>query len=572
MPPLPLARHLFTLFNKTNVLTNFDPEKILSRLNSDSTPTLLRLNSDSEKFVHLQEREKHACGACPMQATKSLLYMSKGNMLLGHARGKVGSLVFSRSNGKQVVRAKADTIKNPQTQAQTIQRIFLNTVAQAYSRMSAIVDHSFEGIPAGQQSMSYFMKKNLKGIRERVAALVAEGYSLEEIFDFSPLNTDIFVTNEYVVAKGQLPEVKPVDCSIGAAMAMPLSANTYQAVIDAYGLQRGDQLTFMTLNETSSDFSEFGFARVILDPRTPFIVANAINLPNEKNEGSFSELAFSENGVEFGFSNYNVNAAAIIVSRKGADGTWLRSNASFVYNESSGGSIYSLQACLDAFASGDLSVLSQRYLNNAGKGKLAKAGEPAASAYAEALTFNGTAVTPGETATIGDGGAGRLTAVTIANRDDEKTYTVRRFKNGTQQGSDMVVQSDGSLSPADSVAFAEGDSVTYKLYEGTKNLGTILNVTVTAVTNMAITAVSADGTNFTPVPASDSQVVKVQFTGDWSAENKLRRYVGSTLRDTTDIAQDGTVAMDSILVDEDPIYIKHYRGDVEVATVSQANV
>lgn len=521
-------------------------------------------------------------GTSPMLVTNSFISMSKGNMLLGHARGKVGSLVFSRSNGQQVVRAKADTIKNPQTQAQTIQRIFLNTIAQAYSRMSAIVDHSFEGIPAGQQSMSYFMKKNLKGIRERVAALVAEGYTLEEIFDFSPLNTDIFVTNEYVVAKGQLPEVKPVDCAIGAAMAMPLTANTYQAILDAYGLQRGDQLTFMTLNETASDFSEFGFARVILDPRTPngdeaplsspFIVGGAINLPNEKNEGSFSELAFSENGVEFGFSNYNVNAAAIIVSRKGADGNWLRSNASFVYNESSAGSIYSLQACLDAFASGDLSVLSQRYLNNAGKGKLAKAGEPAAAAYAEEVTFNGETIAPGEEATISDGAAGRLTAVTIANRDEDKTYVVRRFKNGTQQGTDMEVQNNGSLSPADSVAFAEGDTVTYKLYEGTKNLGTILSVSVTPVTHMAITAVSMNGTTFANVPGNFSQVTKVQFTGDWSADDKLKRYNGSTLVDTTPIAQDGTVAMGTTIVDEDPIYIKHFRGDVEVATVSQANV
>ena len=136
----------------------------------------------------------------------------------------------------------------------------------------------------------------------------------------------------------------------------------------------------------------------------------------------------------------------------------------------------------------------------------------------------------------------------------------------------MEVQANGSLSPADSVAFAEGDNVTYKLYEGTKNMGTIITVTVTAVTPMTITAVSEDGNTFENVPGSFARVTKVQFTGDWSAEDKLKRYVGTTLRDTTAIAQDGTVAMDSVLVDEDPIYIKHYRGDVEVATVSQANV
>lgn len=69
MTPLPLARHSFTIFNKSYILNNFDPEKNLSGLNTDSTPTLLRLNSDSEKFVPLQVREIYANGTCPMQVT-----------------------------------------------------------------------------------------------------------------------------------------------------------------------------------------------------------------------------------------------------------------------------------------------------------------------------------------------------------------------------------------------------------------------------------------------------------------------------------------------------------------------
>ena len=71
--------------------------------------------------------------------------MSKGNMLLGHARGKVGSLVFSRANGKQIVRSRAEVVKNPRTEQQMVQRIMLNTIAQAYSQMKAITDHSFQG-------------------------------------------------------------------------------------------------------------------------------------------------------------------------------------------------------------------------------------------------------------------------------------------------------------------------------------------------------------------------------------------------------------------------------------------
>ena len=72
--------------------------------------------------------------------------MAKGNMLLGQAVGSLGDITFSRVNGKQVIKSKPSVVKNPQTEAQLIQRILMNTVIQAYSKMSEICDHSFEGI------------------------------------------------------------------------------------------------------------------------------------------------------------------------------------------------------------------------------------------------------------------------------------------------------------------------------------------------------------------------------------------------------------------------------------------
>lgn len=310
----------------------------------------------------------------------------KGNILLGQARGKLGDIVFSRSNGQQVARARAQKVKNPQTEAQMIQRIILNTVAQAYSKMSAIVDHSFEGIAAGQDSMSYFMRKNMDAIRQRIAETIANGDTYSEVEAFSPLNSNLFVPNIYQIAKGTLPEVA-VTPDGSTRFILPLTANSYEAVCNDYGLQRGDQLTFVALTGSANAPIKFSYARVILDPTsadgTPaemssvFADIDAINLPSVRNEGQFTSIGFTSNlGVVFEFSSQPLLAVACIVSRKKQDGTWMRSNASLVLGTAVTGFFPSLQEALDLFAAGGIDTLSDLYLNNAGKtNRVAAAGD-----------------------------------------------------------------------------------------------------------------------------------------------------------------------------------------------------
>ena len=354
-------------------------------------------------------------------------------MFLGFARGKVGSVVFSRANGQQITRAKADVVRNPQTQAQTIQRIFLNTIAQAYSAMSAICDHSFEGLQKGQQSMSYFMKQNMNALRSRVAQERAAGANFDEIFEFSPLGSNYFAINDYVVAKGQLPQVAAIDDSADATMAFALDANTYQGVIDKYGLQRGDQITFVGIAETSTGVKSFKFVRVILDPReangdeaplsTAFITDGAITKPSPKNEGSLSDLAFTTDHVSFGFGSDYLRGAAIIVSRKGDDGNWLRSNATLVANPSSSALVYDLQRCLDLFAEGGLDVTNPRYLNNSGVSNVSVLPAKIASA-----TINGVAIQRGGTVANSDAYTG---TIVVENIHEGVNYKVGVMLNGT---------------------------------------------------------------------------------------------------------------------------------------------
>lgn len=310
-------------------------------------------------------------------------------MLLGHARGKVGSLVFSRNNGKQIVRSRAEVVKNPQTEKQMVQRIILNTIAQAYSRMSPITDHSFEGIQTGQSSMSFFMHRNMDSLRQKVANEIQAGGDFYNVTAFVPVGSNEFAVNDFVIAKGTLPEVKTIMQGIASTKAaVALATNTYQGVLDEYGLNRGDQLTFVCTQGSRPDNTQFYFVRVILDPQnadgsqadlsSPFITEGAINLPNKRNEGQFGSLEYADGKILYGFNTQLLTSSAVIVSREKSDGTWARSNATLLTSDDRlAGFFKSLGECLEMLQSGGVNTLSARYLNNAGVGRLAEVGSGA---------------------------------------------------------------------------------------------------------------------------------------------------------------------------------------------------
>lgn len=304
--------------------------------------------------------------------------MSKGNMLLGHARGKVGSLVFSRANGQQITRARAEVVKNPQTDAQVIQRILLNTVAQAYSRMSVICDHSFEGVKAGQDSMSYFMKNNMNSLRAKIAE--QGGIDTDEVFA-TPIGQSFLASNEYLVAKGSLPAINPSLVATNG-LTIALGTGTYKAVLDLYGLQRGDQITFCIVRMDESNVVTFKYARIIMDPRnedgteaaitSPLFANGSVNKPNAKNE--VADFTFSNIGDTFLVSaGQDTIAGCVIASRKKEDGSWMRSNSNMKVNNTKTVGM-TVEDALEDFRSGGIDVVNPKFLNNATKGGAAVAG------------------------------------------------------------------------------------------------------------------------------------------------------------------------------------------------------
>ena len=284
--------------------------------------------------------------------------MAKGNLFLGTARGKVGDVVFARQYGEQISRVRNRSPKNPKTPLQLAQRVIMKTASGAYSLLQEICNHSFQGSQEGTPNQSRFIRRNVDIFRNRLANILNSG-SAEDIItsgeaNFAAKATSLAELNAYQVSEGSL---LPLICHWDGAkfaVACPnladiATAPTYQQVIDGFGLQKGDQLTFLFIStddsgaagSPSSKMTSFEFARVILEPSDgdysgAFMTTGAVAHPNERNQGLVT-LAWHSEGTGDNWLQFSsplmsdtagavstIAAAAVIVSRH-TGGVWQRS-------------------------------------------------------------------------------------------------------------------------------------------------------------------------------------------------------------------------------------------------------
>lgn len=84
--------------------------------------------------------------------------MSKSNMLLGLAKGKVGDLVFYRDGGEQRTRTRVIP-KNPRTFAQQAQRVKIANVSGIFRAAADILRDSFVNRPSNQSGFNAFASR-----------------------------------------------------------------------------------------------------------------------------------------------------------------------------------------------------------------------------------------------------------------------------------------------------------------------------------------------------------------------------------------------------------------------------
>lgn len=164
-------------------------------------------------------------------------------------RGSTKDHTFSTYRGQQVTKSRVTRVANPQTQFQMRQRLHLVQVANAATKLKGIIDHSFEGVPYGQASISRFRSLNLQKNLLEVVSYVPKDFG------------DCGVAN-FIVAKGSLPQIETgftsSEASAGATMLLNLTPHVesfdtnVRTWMNANGLVEGDQLTFLAGFQTGS--------------------------------------------------------------------------------------------------------------------------------------------------------------------------------------------------------------------------------------------------------------------------------------------------------------------------------
>ena len=129
-------------------------------------------------------------------------------MFQGMARGKVGSVVFSRRNGEQISYAHNPNHRNPKSNGQIYQRAIWTTCLRAYSAGKVIFDHAFEGYRKGTECQQRFMVLNTKLLRRSLIEDINSGNQTEsQLGRFNPPGTTYPVPFGYQISEGKLPQI-----------------------------------------------------------------------------------------------------------------------------------------------------------------------------------------------------------------------------------------------------------------------------------------------------------------------------------------------------------------------------
>ena len=174
--------------------------------------------------------------------------MSKDNMLLGYARGKVGSLVFARRMGQQITRAYNGNPRDAATKSQVSQRVRIANVVAMYRTIRSLANHSFEGARDGQTSYNLFLKANLT---DNNVVLTKEAVSLGAC-----------VVAPYLVSRGNMPSI--IVSGLGAEATTNIAVGSLTineettigqfsdaVVANNPGLNYGDQLTYLSITQST---------------------------------------------------------------------------------------------------------------------------------------------------------------------------------------------------------------------------------------------------------------------------------------------------------------------------------
>ena len=276
--------------------------------------------------------------------------MSKNNMLLGYARGKVGSLVFNRLKGQQVTKAHNAAPSNPKTYAQMAQRCRYNTAVARYKMAQRkFFKFAYEDKRPHESDFNAFMRHNMMVGRYATKGMADAGLTLPVPLKCSSGSLVAPPTNFYKLDYVDFDDIDGghfegvglllSDLGFGWAESFEFDysvADVSLRLISYFPfLQHGDLLTFVVYDATFDDpaeyvedlfvFSDFEFRQFKLNvfDNTTRIQDLGVSSPVFFDTSEYPFITFSLPSLDFDSEIYAY--AGLIVSRQSSSGVLVSS-------------------------------------------------------------------------------------------------------------------------------------------------------------------------------------------------------------------------------------------------------
>ena len=240
--------------------------------------------------------------------------MAKSKSFFGLRRGSTKSLTFSVLNGQQVTKDRVYGGKNPRSLAQMNQRLCMATASAAYADMKQIVDHSFEGVSYGANSMAKFLSLNVKQLKANIGAANPK-------FGYNPYGDRNIRCGAYIMSAGTASNPaatitdtvnstthKPELQLISSKYDGGTQVFTANAIMETYGLQVGDMLTHVAIiPERNKTTNKFMFVRF------KFVKAGDVTLTSE-NLSEYIEVEIKDNLGTVAIDSDSVSAIKVTIN------------------------------------------------------------------------------------------------------------------------------------------------------------------------------------------------------------------------------------------------------------------
>ena len=328
--------------------------------------------------------------------------MARSKSFFGLRTGSTKSLTFQVYRGQQITKDRVYRVSNPRTDAQMKQRAIIPIVAASRAALKGLVDHSFEGVNYGNDSLKKFSELNLRSGALDVESYAPNGYSnpgFASLMVSTGSLSDAAVTTTIVndeKVNFNIPTRAGKDLIFNAKAGD--SADDVLKTIAEWGATEcevvapGNQLTFLTVSllnyvkvgDNRAPISVFDINRILFPstgstPAQVDDVNGSWKVQSDVVEGSPSvKLTNGKAKIEiwcYGGSNHlgisvesvkhQKNCGGALIRSAYVNGTWKRSNAKIVVHLHEGLDKYTYEMWRSYYES---TGVSAKYLNQGDEG------------------------------------------------------------------------------------------------------------------------------------------------------------------------------------------------------------